>query len=608
MNIGQNILGSYDTNMQNRNIHSEHVKGNEQVSVPNSNADISSLKEGAVFKGEILDIEGDKVTIALENRAQLQARLQADVELGIGDLLLFTVKENTASQIMIKPMFDSLYSAQTKVLEKALDAAGLSPTEKNFSAVKELMEAGMPVDKGSIVKLLSQSMKFEGTSMQTLVSLNKMNIPVTEANIAQYERYQNYSHQLLGDMEHTADDMASFVKAFPEGTSGTTLLSVAEQVIDIFSESPEKQAAIQSDTSSAEYAGRNENMEIIKDSLNADTHESVESMKVSLDAKTHENAEVMKASLNMQDSDIGKEIKTDVNAPVETNGQSAVSEGSEPLSYQQISDKTGLTKGDMIHLENMLQKAGMSGEQMKEILQGAGSSEELLKNLTNNLSRMNGMDAAIRNILDSVEYKKLFSNMIKEHWSMDPKTMKDSKEIEELYNKILKQGKAFEEAIASKGGEPKEFQQSSQNMRQNMQFMEQLNNQMIYAQMPLKFSGQNVNSELYVYADKRKLMEKKDGISVMLHLDMEHLGMTDIKVTLTGTNVNARFYLNDQKSVDIIADNMEQLEKELIKRGFTLTNEVVKRTPQESVNMVVDEIIDENAERSIKRYTFDMRT
>ena len=186
--------------------------------------------------------------------------------------------------------------------------------------------------------------------------------------------------------------------------------------------------------------------------------------------------------------------------------------------------------------------------------------------------------------------------------------MKDPKEINDLYNKILKQSKAFEDAVASNGGDSGRFNQSSQNMRQNMQFMEQLNNQMLYAQMPLKLSSQYANSELYVYADKRKLMEQKDGISVMLHLDMDHLGMTDIKVTLTGTNVNARFYLNDQESVDIIADNMGQLAEKLAERGFNLTDEVIRRTPQESVNMVVDEIIDENAERSIKRYTFDMRT
>ena len=92
------------------------------------------------------------------------------------------------------------------------------------------------------------------------------------------------------------------------------------------------------------------------------------------------------------------------------------------------------------------------------------------------------------------------------------------------------------------------------------------------------------------------------------HLDMDHLGATDIKVTLTGTNVNARFYLNDQESVDIISDNMGQLAKQLTDRGFSLTNEVVMRSPKESSNKVVDEIIDENAEKSIKRFTFDAKT
>ena len=144
-------------------------------------------------------------------------------------------------------------------------------------------------------------------------------------------------------------------------------------------------------------------------------------------------------------------------------------------------------------------------------------------------------------------------------------------------------------------------------MRQNMQFMDQINQQMIYAQMPLKLNNQNANSELYVYADKRKLAQKKDGISVILHLDMDHLGSTDVHVTLTGTNVNARFYLDDQTSVDIVAENITQLAKQVSDRGFSLTNEVIKRQPQESINKVVDEIIDENAERSIKRYTFDAR-
>ena len=52
---------------------------------------------------------------------------------------------------------------------------------------------------------------------------------------------------------------------------------------------------------------------------------------------------------------------------------------------------------------------------------------------------------------------------------------------------------------------------------------------------------------------------------------------------------------------------MEELATRLKERGFSLTDEVVKRQPQESINKVIDEVIDENAEKSIKRYTFDAR-
>lgn len=572
MQIGNRILGSYDMHLQ-ENVKAENSRANpEQFS-----ADISGFKEGTVFKGEILDITGEKVTIALDNQAKLSARLQGGVELGVGDQLLFSVKENTVSQILIQPMFDSLYTAQTQVLEKALDMAGLSPTEKNFSAAKELMEAGMPVDKNSMVKLLSQSMKFPGVSMQTLAALNKMNIPVTEANIAQYERYQNYSHQLSGDIAGTAESMASFSDAFSADASGTSLLSVANEILDMFL--PDDSALNEMNGSEAVMEGMSEGGEALTEGANG---------------RYAAEGEII-SGLNEEGQD-----STVISDKRMAEGKTA--------ELSQFAEQTGLTKEETAHLTGMLQKAGISEEQIQSIYKQASSPEELLKNMTQALGSNHASDTAVRNLLESSEFRKMFADVIRKNWALNPKEMKNPKEIDALYDKILKQGRAFEEAVSAKGGDTKNFNQNFQNMRQNMQFMEQLNHQMIYAQMPLKLSNQNANSELYVYADKRKLAQKKDDISVMLHLDMDYLGQTDIKVTLTGTNVNARFYLNDQESVDIVAGNMNQLAKQLADRGFSLTNEVVKRQPQETINKVVDEIIDENAERSIKRYTFDART
>lgn len=631
MQIGNPLIRSYDNNIQS-GARTEQMKGAEQTGQTSNRADISGLSEGSVFRGEITDISGEKVTIATDNKGEIMARLQADMELNVGDQLLFSVKENTTSQILIKPMFDSLYSAQTQVLERALDGAGLSATEKNFSAAKELMEAGMPIDKGNMVKLLSQSMKFEGTSMHTLAALNKMNIPVNAENIAQYERYQNYSHQLSGDIASTADTMSEFVSAFPKGTTGEELLAVAKELVEIFTPESNAEAtaeqvvadgkASEQVTTNAGDAGyETVSGEIAEGKEAAEGNALINSeagAEISEKAAANEVNQRNNAGVNNENSLQQGALKNGISGEmIQVTGE-ALGNSNETVVAKaptftealldNIAEKTGLTKEEVSKLSDTLKEAGVSGEQIKNVLEQADSSGDALKNMLKELHVSEKNDQAVKNLLSSNEFKKLFSDMVKKEFALNPNEMKDPKEIDELYNKIIKQTESFENTISSKGGDTGSFQQNSQNMQQNMQFMQELNNQMVYAQMPLKLSNQNANSELFVYADKRKLAGKRDDISVMLHLDMDHLGATDVKVTLTGTNVNARFYLNDKESVEIVTDNMGQLAKQLMERGFSLTNEVVMRNPKESPNKVVDEIVDNNAEKSIKRFTFDART
>lgn len=583
MQIGQRFVTGYENNVSEQ-IRTRQGADVEQSAVGKLSADISVLKEGEVFRGEILDIVGDKVTISLEDQAKLMARLQAGVELGVGDRLLFSVKENTANQVVIKPVFDSLYSAQTQVLEKALDLAGLSPTEKNFTVAKELMDAGMPVDKSSMVTILSQSMRFEGTSLQTLVSMNKMQIPVTAENITQFGRYENLQHSLTGDIAATAESVADFASAFPQGTDGQTMLQIAGTISELFAPQTESMDAEQGQSAIADMT---ENM--------TDTAES--DIPHDMASDTEDAAHIMKNTM--------------------TSGQPAITETvtgtNDRIMNKMIESfvgkaETNLSEEQFQTIAKALTQAGVPETEVSRLFQNASSEGNLFQNMLHTLQTGSLPDAVLQNLFQDASLKDLMSEIVKKAFSVDPKKMKDPKEIDDLYETILKNTKSFEDAVASHGGNTKGFQQSFQNMRQNMQFMEQLNHQMIYAQMPVRLSNKQTNSELYVYADKRKLQQKKDGISVMLHLDMDHLGATDVKVTLTGSNVHARFYLNDQDSVDIVADNMNTLAKQLADRGFSLTNEVVKRQPQESINKVVDEVIDENAEKSIRRYTFDART
>lgn len=587
MQIGH-LFGTYDSHLTD-GMKLDNNKNAEQMSQIKPSEDISSLKEGNVFKGEIIDVAGDKVTIRLAQDDKLFARLQGDVQLGIGDQLLFSVKENNGNQILIKPLFDSLYSAQTKVLEQALDLTGLSPTEKNFSAAKALMDAGLSLDKSNMTQVLSQSMKFPDTSMSTLVSLNKMDIPVTTENIRQYERYESLQHQIAGDIETVVDSMTDFSTLFSPDTDVNTIFSFVREITDIFA------------TQMPDTVQENEGQIAFSETEHISNGVSDAGELILNQQQSDHNGEKL-TNVFVEQMDEGRGIP-ESNLQNEDNHVVTMTENADNLVKQ-----LGFTQKEASQLLQNVKALGVPEEVITNVIKNSTSPEQFLQHMLSAIDQTMTNESAFKQLLDSGEFKKLFSDMIHNSWSLNPNQMKDPKEIDDLYQRIQKQSREFENAMTAKGGDGKEFHQNSQNMRQNMSFMEQLNHQMIYAQMPIKLSNQNMNSELFIYADKKKLMEKKDGISVMLHLDMDHLGQTDIKVTLTKSNVHARFYLNDEEGVEIVANHMDELAKQLGLRGFSLTNEVVKRKPAESVNKVVDEIIDENAERSIKRYTFDART
>ena len=144
------------------------------------------------------------------------------------------------------------------------------------------------------------------------------------------------------------------------------------------------------------------------------------------------------------------------------------------------------------------------------------------------------------------------------------------------------------------------------NLKDNVQFMNTLNNIFAYVQLPLKLSNQNTHGELYVYTKKEKLRQNQDNISVLLHLDMAHLGPCDIYLNLTGTSITSKFYLEDSASIELIEQNISELTETLNKKGYSLSHEVLER---EQRSPKIEDFISEDVQASqgTKRFTFDVR-
>ena len=73
-----------------------------------------------------------------------------------------------------------------------------------------------------------------------------------------------------------------------------------------------------------------------------------------------------------------------------------------------------------------------------------------------------------------------------------------------------------------------------------------------YAQIPLKMSGQHASGELFVYTNKKALAQGEKDLTAFLHLDLDHLGSTDVSVRMRGREVSTCFYLDNDTAYALL--------------------------------------------------------
>ncbi len=177
------------------------------------NRQIRSFVPGQTLRGEIISRNGSDVQIKLSDDMVLQAKVDQNMNLEVGKSMTFEVRNN-GSMLTLSPLFENM-SADVNVL-KALDMASLPVNETTVSMTRQLMEAGLPVDKNSLQKIYRQTASFPQAEISDIVGLHKLGMEVNETNINQMISYRNMTHQLsagadtvLAALTDTVDGMAA---------------------------------------------------------------------------------------------------------------------------------------------------------------------------------------------------------------------------------------------------------------------------------------------------------------------------------------------------------------------------------------------------------------
>lgn len=584
------------------------------------------LPAGSVFEATVNEMENGEVLLGLSDGRNVSARLSAGVSLNVGESMFFQVKSNNGMQIEIRPFQTGPEGNPT--LLKALDAAGLNVNDKNLTLVNTMMQEQMPIDKSSLMAMVRLSGSHPNVAPATLVEMTKLGLPVTEENAAAFENYKTDQNAMMKELN-------TLFETLPE-MAGSETMSVSDAIafhkeITAMLADTENAGSVtvkgQETSQTAETVAENGASQTAKA---AQTTEAAAENGVSQTAKAAETAvesgtaQTAEAAVENGTSQTAKAAETAVESgtaqTAETtaeNGTAQTAQAAETIAETgtaaQTSQSGGAEAGMPARLGTVLDPAQL--EDLKSVYAELSGKDTDISKLTPKqfLTELSGLLAdggdgrehMVRKLFAGKSYQQVLRSALEEEWLLKPQDIKDSGKMNEFYARVDRQMGQLSQILAEAGGNAQTAQAAS-DLSNNINFMNVLNQTYTYMQIPLKMAHQNAKGDLYVYTNKRKLAEKDGELSAFLHLDMEHLGSTDVSVKMHGKNVGTRFYLSDEASYQVVEAHVPLLQQQLEKLGYQCRIDV--ENEEKKVDLVDDFLKrDKPAGGMVHRYSFDMR-
>ena len=529
---------------------------------------LQKLRPGDTFQGEIMSVNGQDVQLQLVNGLYMAARLEGEVQLAIGQLLNFQVQSNQNSKIILRPVYMNFL--QQRVGEAALKTANIAVNDKNLQMVAKLIENGMSIDKNSLTVFNRQVLQHPQVNIDSLIRLHQLGIEVNDGNLIQLEHYQNLEYKLSEGVREVVGDIGKLYAAIiedAEGTGQSTALIKAgdfmERIISFLVEG--------SNDSVREKLTFLQNPAKEKSFLSGENREALQNGGVL--EKANGVAEV-----------VGQEKMSGSNHTTEL------------LTFMRRLE--GLSEEQLVrNIQKDLKQGEMDVNILKELLfSDQGIGKRFLLESKDKIYR-------------SEEFNTFLKDTLQNEWSLTPEELTEDGKVKEFYQKLLQRGEQLSRLMEHVSTQNQTSTGNSlQNMRENVEFINQMNQMFQYVQLPLKLSGSQAQGELYVYTNKRNLAKKDGMLTAILHLDMEYLGNVDVNITLdTNTEqVTTRFYM-EEETVTLLEEHMEELTERLMKKGYQSQAYFEKR---ESEKTVFERIEDQARGMStpLVYQNFDMRT
>lgn len=590
------LLGKYGQNTVPVTAQEQAVKtGTQQLT-----GTLSSLQTGNVFEGTVTDISDGQVLLTLANGEKISARLEGQIQLRLNQAMFFEVKSNTQTQIAIKPYLNGDSSNPT--LLKALMQAGMGVTADNLEMVRTMMEEQLPIDKNSLNQMMRQLAMFPKAEPSVIAQMNKLGIPVTETNVQQFSNYKADTAAIMKELENVLEQLPKAIAG--EGDTAGQMTAKNMQLMDILFGGETIEQSQDAGAKAQELLAKTADGSVTIKSGEQQAADIAKELQQILSTAEDGMQQTSAAGEGIQQADAAREGAQQADAAKQAEGRQmpAATQG----SLGEILGKEGAAS-----LEQQLKALETDGKQVlfdkNGNLKTGMSAEDFLKNL-NQLFKENEFPQkeALFKLFSGKEYQTILKKAVENQWYLEPQETGSKETVEKLYNRLQTQMNRMDEFIKQAGSGTEGLQKAVADVRGNIEFMNQINQTYNFVQLPLKMNGQNVNSELYVYTNKKNPRDMDGELSAFLHLDMDHLGSTDISVKMKGTAVKTNFYMADDDSYELILAHAEELAERLENKGYQCQIEV--KSEEKDMDFVEDFLKhDMPSAGKVYRYSFDVR-
>ena len=548
---------------------------------------VSSLNEmskGMIFEGTVSSVRGNQVKLALSNGQQILARLAGKFSFEQGQSVFFQVKNNDGGTIEIKPYTVDGEGANLTLMD-ALKAAGLSVDGINLSMVNKMMEENMPIDKTSLNQMYQLVQDNKDINVTTLVELKRLGIEINQVNAAQFENYANDKQAITIAMDSLIDELPNALSA--EDLSMYKLVTQARDILNIVTEGLPEEAFI-----SSEASDMSQYETIMRDNQSAPV------------VKKHFNIAELFESLNSVSGE-----SQDIHTTQKINNAPAT----DTILLQENETKSN-TIGFLLsdkQIEELNEQVRMLLPNLQENNISLYSEDSSVVGILNDIKSMLENTPAnadtLRHLFSGEAFKLMLKEALEQQWMIKPGDLeKNPKKLDGLYDKIEKQITNMEIILKTSGVVNPKAEALADNIRGNIEFMNQINEAYTYVQVPLKMNEKNASGQLYVYTNKKSMSNPDKELSAFLQLDLDHLVGTDVSIKMLHRKVTTNFYLDSDESYALVKQFLPVLEKRLQDKGYNCELNVNSGSKQ--MNFVAGFLKkDLPPTGQVHRYSFDIR-